>query len=72
MLAEKIIKKHVAIIHAYSLMSSLQRKIINVLLYETNLDKNRINNSDSVAIECRISFSGLSKAINFNSNNLNI
>lgn len=69
MLAEKIIKKHVAIIHAYSLMSSLQRKIINVLLYEAILDKNRINNSDSVAIECRISFSGLSKAINFNSNN---
>ena len=32
MQAEKTIKKHVAIIHAYSMMSTLQRKIVNVLI----------------------------------------
>ena len=36
MLAEKTIKKHVIILHAYSLMSVLQRKIVNVLLYTKN------------------------------------
>lgn len=71
MLAAKIIRKHVAIIHAYSMMSALQRKIFNVLLHESFCEHNRINSQSSVAVECRISFSNLSKAINFNSNNTN-
>ena len=41
MLAEKTIRKHVAIIHAYSLMSMLQRKIVNVLFYEAIKGNNR-------------------------------
>lgn len=69
MLAEKIIRKHVAIIHAYSLMSVLQRKIVNVLLYEAVKGSNRVNNQESVAIECCIPFSNLCKEIKFNSNN---
>ena len=69
MLAGKVIRKHVAIIHAYSMMSALQRKIVNVLLYEAFSEHNRINSEESVAVECRISFAKLSKDINFNSNN---
>lgn len=70
MLAEKTIRKHVAIIHAYSLMSVLQRKIVNVLLHEATKVTNRVNNHhSSVAVECNIPFSSLSKAVKFNSNN---
>ena len=69
MLAEKTIRKHVAIIHAYSLMSVLQRKIFNVLLYEAIKGNNRVNYRNSVAVECHIPFSTLSKAVKFNSNN---
>ena len=70
MLAEKTIRKHVTIIHAYSLMSVLQRKIVNVLLYEATKGQNRINNhQSSVAVECNIPFANLSKAVKFNSNN---
>jgi plasmid replication initiation protein len=69
MLAEKTIRKHVSIIHAYSLMSMLQRKIVNVLLYEAIKGKNRQKNGNSVAVECQMPFSLLSKSIKFNSNN---
>jgi plasmid replication initiation protein len=69
MLAEKTIRKHVAIIHAYSLMSVLQRKIVNVLLYEAIKGNNRVNHQSSVAVECHIPFYTLSKAVKFNSNN---
>lgn len=69
MLAEKVIRKHVSLIHAYSLMSSLQRKIFNVLLYEANSKFNNKIENDSVSVESRISFSQLTKAVNFNSRN---
>ncbi|MBX3710208.1 MAG: replication initiation protein [Gammaproteobacteria bacterium] len=69
MLAEKKIRKHVSIIHAYSLMSMLQRKIVNVLLYEAIKGNKCQQSPNSVAVECNIPFSILSKAINFNSNN---
>src|SRR3989338_1752495 len=69
MLAEKTIRKHVIIIHAYSLMSVLQRKIVNVLLYEAIHGNNRVNHQHSVAVECNIPFSNLCKAVKFNSNN---
>ncbi|HAT1722254.1 TPA: RepB family plasmid replication initiator protein [Legionella pneumophila] len=70
MFAEKTIRKHVTIIHAYSLMSVLQRKIVNVLLYEAIKGDGRINNhQNSVAVECNMPFSKLSKAVKFNSNN---
>lgn len=69
MLAEKALRKHVAIIHAYSMMSALQRKIVNVLLYEAIHSKNNGSNHNSVAIECLMPFSKLANAVNFNSNN---
>lgn len=70
MFAEKTIRKHVTIIHAYSLMSVLQRKIVNVLLYEAIKGDGRINNhQNSVAVECNMPFSKLLKAVKFNSNN---
>jgi plasmid replication initiation protein len=69
MLAEKTIRKHVTIIHAFSLMSVLQRKIVNVLLYEAIKGNNRVNHESSVAVECHIPFSSLCKAVKFNSNN---
>lgn len=69
MLAEKSIRKHVSIIHAYSLMSMLQRKIVNVLLYEAVKGNHRKKSHNSVSVECEIPFSTLSKAIKFNSNN---
>ena len=69
MIAEKTIRKHVTIIHAYSLMSVLQRKIVNVLLYEATKQNNRLSQQNSVAVECQIPFSNLYKAIKFNSNN---
>lgn len=71
MLTGKIIRKHVAVIHAFSRMSALQRKIFNVLLHEAFCEHNQINSQSSVAVECRISFSNLSKAVYFNSNNKN-
>lgn len=69
MLAEKTIRKHVVILHAYSLMSVLQRKIVNVLLYEAINGNNNLNNENSVVVECNIPFSNLCKAVKFNSNN---
>ena len=69
MLAEKVLRKHVAIIHAYSLMSVLQRKIVNVLLYEAIQAKDNSVNQNSVAVECLMPFSKLVTAVNFNSNN---
>lgn len=69
MSAERKIKKHVAIIHAYSLMSSLQRKVVNVLLHEAIVNKSPDDNINSVALERRISFANLAKKVNFNSNN---
>ena len=69
MLAEKKITKHVSIIHAFSLMSSLQRKIVNVLLFEAIKSDNWLNHNESIAVECRIPFSILYKSINFKSNN---
>lgn len=69
MIAEKTIRKHVSIIHAYSMMSVLQRKIVNALLYEAIKSENRINSKTSVAVECQIPFSRLCKAVKFNSNN---
>jgi len=69
MLAEKTIRKHVVIIHAYSLMSVLQRKIMNVLLYEASKSNNRLNTQNSVAVECQIPFSILCKTLKFKSNN---
>lgn len=69
MLTDKVLRKHVALIHAYSQMSALQRKIVNVLLYEATKGNRAMYCNSSVAIECRISFSNVSKSINFNSNN---
>ena len=69
MLAEKVLRKHVSIIHAYSMMSVLQRKIVNVLLYEAIQSKNADNNQNSVTVECIMPFSKLASVINFNSNN---
>lgn len=69
------IKKHVAIIHAYSMMSVLQRKIFNVFLYEATkanvADLSVFNNgiSESVAIESKMHLTDLKKAVKFNSNN---
>lgn len=69
MLAENVLRKHVSIIHSYSMMSSLQRKIFNVLLHEA-VNKNNVNDHhESIAIECIMSMSNLRKAVNFNSNN---
>lgn len=69
MLAEKIIRKHVSIIHAYSLMSVLQRKIVNVFFYEATKKNNQPQQLNTVAVECQMSFAALCKAIKFNSNN---
>lgn len=69
MSAERKIKKHVAIIHAYSLMSSLQRKVVNVLLHEAIVNRNATDHNNSVAVESRVSFANLAKKVNFNSNN---
>lgn len=69
MLAEKVLRKHVAIIHAYSMMSALQRKIVNVLLYEATQNKSDVDNKNSVAVECVMPFTKLARAVNFNSNN---
>ena len=67
--SEKVIRKHVAIIHAYSLMSVLQRKIVNMLLHESLKEYGFLNSQESVAIERRMSLASLAKAIGFNSNN---
>lgn len=69
MLTAKKIRKHVVIIHAYSLMSALQRKIVNVLFYTANNNNAGTSHANSVAVECRMPFSSLSKAVNFSSNN---
>lgn len=69
MFAEKNIKKHVAIIHAFSLMSVLQRKIVNALFYEAINNETHRKNENSIAVEYRISFSKLAKDIAFNSKN---
>src|ERR1700722_15863688 len=69
MLAGKKIKKHVAIIHAYSLMSVLQRKIVNVLLYEAIKGDGCLHHKESISVECRIPFHNVCKAVKFNSNN---
>lgn len=69
MFAEKILRKHVAIIHAYSMMSALQRKVVNVLLYEAMHNRDQTTQGDSVAVECCMPFSKLSKSVSFNSNN---
>lgn len=67
--SEKVIRKHVSIIHAYSLMSVLQRKIVNMLLHESLKEYGFLNSQESVAIERRMSLGSLAKAIGFNSNN---
>jgi plasmid replication initiation protein len=67
---EKVVRKHVAIIHAYSMMSALQRKIFNVLLYEAYHSVDKKEDKDSVFIECRMPLSALSKEIHFKSNNI--
>lgn len=67
---EKVVRKHVAIIHAYSMMSALQRKIFNVLLYEAYHAVDKKEDRDSVFIECRMPLSALSKEIHFKSNNI--
>src|SRR5688572_16128159 len=69
MLAEKTIKKHVAIIHAYSLMTILQRKIVNALLYEAINDNKALNNNYSTHTQFRLPLSKISKVINYKSNN---
>jgi plasmid replication initiation protein len=71
MQAEKALRKHVAIIHAYSMMSILQRKVVNVLFSEALHVKDSQEINNSVVVECHMSFSKLAKAICFNSNNTN-
>lgn len=70
MTAEKVIRKHVAIIHAYSMMSALQRKIVNVLLYNALEMTDKHISPDSVAVECQMPLSALSKDVQFKSNNI--
>lgn len=70
MAAEKVIRKHVAIIHAYSMMSALQRKIVNVLLYNALETTDKHAALDSVAVECHMPLSALSKDVQFKSNNI--
>lgn len=71
MFAEKVLRKHVSIIHAYSLMSALQRKIINVLLYEATEKKLHSNSNydNSIIVEYTMHFSHFVKLVNFKSNN---
>ena len=69
MLAENVLRKHVAIIHAYSMMSSLQRKIFNVLLHQAINQQNNNSQNESIAVECVMPISTLISAVNFNSNN---
>ena len=68
MMAETL-RKHVAIIHAYSQMSALQRKIINVLLYNAVNSDQALAHQNSVAVECQTSYANLCKKIGFNSKN---
>jgi plasmid replication initiation protein len=68
MFSEKCLRKHVSIIHAYSMMSALQRKIVNVLLYEA-AEKNKNDDSSSVSIECSLSLSKVAREARFNSKN---
>lgn len=65
----KVLRKHVAIIHAYSCMSALQRKVFNTLLYEAVSETNSISHKESVSVECIMPLSKLKKEINFASNN---
>ena len=69
MLAENVLRKHVAIIPAYSMMSSLQRKIFNVLLHQAINQQNNNSQNESIAVECVMPISELISAVNFNSNN---
>lgn len=69
MLAERVLRKHVAIIHAYSMMSTLQRKVFNILLYQAIDQQNKLIQNESISIECNMSFADLINAIHFNSNN---
>src|SRR5262245_27904017 len=69
MSAEKVLRKHVAIIHAYSMMSVLQRKIVNILFSEALKDKDNQEAHSSVVVECHMSFSKLARSLHFNSNN---
>lgn len=69
MQAENVLRKHVAIIHAYSMMSSLQRKIFNVLLHQAINQQNNNSQNESIAVECVMPISALINAVNFNSNN---
>lgn len=69
MATEKILRKHVAIIHAYSMMSVLQRKIVNVLFAEALHNQSPVKTQDSVFVECHMSFATLAKSIGFLSHN---
>ena len=69
MAAENILRKHVAIIHAYSIMSALQRKVFNVLLNHAIERQSNQDQDDSMVIECIMNFSDLMNKVNFNSNN---
>ncbi len=50
MSAEKILRKHVALIHAHSQMSALQRKALNVLLYEATAHHASEDNPDRLLL----------------------
>lgn len=69
MITGNVLRKHVAIIHAYSMMSTLQRKVFNVLLYKAIDRKNKLAQNESLSVECDMSFADLIHAVNFNSNN---
>lgn len=69
MQAERVIRKHVAIIHAYSLMSALQRKVVNILLSEAINQEDSRCFDNSIAVEHTVSFKHVADAANFNSNN---
>ena len=65
MLAEKVLRKHVAIIHAYSMMSTLQRKIFNALLYKASDRKNNLAQNESMIVEYVMPLSDLINAVKF-------
>lgn len=69
MLSDKTVKKHVAIIHAYSLMSTLQRKIVNALIYEALHGHHEFNHSHATHADFKIPLSKISKMIKYKSNN---
>lgn len=77
MLNNNILRKHVCVIHAYSMLSVLQRKIFNVLLYKAiqvktdgnHFSKNINFSHESMIVECEMSISELIKHLHYNSNN---